>query len=116
VGVLVSNAESDRRETAYRAAGEDNYLFRLDEAHVIDATRAGNEARFINHSCAPNCRSVAEAGPDGRKHIWIEALHPIAAGAELAYDYCFDFEPDAEEAGGRIPCFCGAASCRGFMN
>ena len=114
-GELVGNAVCDARERRYQAQGTDNYLFRLDASWVVDATRAGNAARFVNHSCAPNCRSrVLPGGPAGRGRVVIEALRDVAAGEELTYDYKFDIEPDAN--GKKIACRCGAPTCRGTMN
>lgn len=107
VGTVVSNAEADRREAAYVAQGLGNYLFRLDDERVIDAMRTGNCARFINHSCAPNCRSVTVTDARGPL-VWIETMGPVAAGLELTYDYMM-------ETGGGALCACGAATCRGFM-
>jgi hypothetical protein len=123
VGELVSHAESDRREAHYTSVGKDNYLFRADDSWVIDATVAGNAARFINHSCAPNCtsRAVAAVGGGGSSgsgsgrpppsRVFIVALRDIAVGEELFYDYFFEFD-EAD----KIPCLCGAPRCRGFMN
>src|SRR4051812_30031479 len=63
------------------------YLFAIDDDVVIDAAVDGNEARFINHSCDPNCDAVIDGG-----RIWIEALRDIEPGEELAYDYAFVLE------------------------
>ncbi len=71
---------------------------------MIDAAVDGNEARFINHSCAPNCDAVID---DAR--IWIEAIRDIAPGEELAYDYAFVLEErHTPAAKRRYPCNCGA--------
>ncbi|MDF1501616.1 SET domain-containing protein-lysine N-methyltransferase [Roseisolibacter sp. H3M3-2] len=78
---------------------------------VVDASRDGNDARFINHSCAPNCDAVVE---DAR--IWIETIRDVAPGEELAYDYAFVLpERHTPAAKRRYPCHCGAATCRGTM-
>ena len=78
---------------------------------VIDAAVDGNEARFINHSCDPNCDAVVE---DMR--IWIETIRDVEPGEELAYDYAYELEerhtPAAKK---RYPCYCGAANCRGTI-
>lgn len=87
------------------------FLFELDEDTVIDARRGGNAARWINHSCDPNCEAVEE---DGR--IFIEALRAIGAGEELGYNY--GIQLDERHTTGekrRWPCFCGAAGCRGTL-
>jgi hypothetical protein len=78
---------------------------------VIDAGVNGNDARWINHSCDPNCDAVVDGG-----RIWIETIRAIAAGEELAYDYALALEePHTPEAERRFPCHCGAASCRGTL-
>ena len=72
---------------------------------------AGNEARFINHSCDPNCEAVIEDG-----HIYIESIRTIQPGAELVYDYQYDRAPDADETDeAKYPCRCGSANCRGTI-
>jgi SET domain-containing protein len=72
----------------------------------------GSLARFVNHSCDPNCYTAIIA-VDSVKKIIIYAKRSIAAGEELSYDYKFPIEERAED---RIACHCGAAKCRGFMN
>jgi SET domain-containing protein len=81
---------------------EHTFLFGLSDGKtVIDGQGV---AAFINHSCDPNCETDEV---DGR--VWIVALHDIAAGEELSYDYnLYDGDGDA-------PCFCGARNCRGSM-
>lgn len=87
------------------------FLFAIDDAVVVDAAVDGNDARWINHSCAPNCDAVIE---DGR--IWIETIRDISPGEELAYDYAFTLpERHSPAAKRRYPCHCGAAGCRGTM-
>ena len=86
-------------------------LFAIDDDIVIDASIDGNEARFINHSCDPNCDAVVE---DGR--IWIETIRDVAPGEELAYDYAFVLpERHSPAAKRRYPCHCGARNCRGTI-
>jgi uncharacterized protein len=87
------------------------YLFAIDDDIVIDAAVNGNDARFINHSCDPNCDAVVE---DGR--IWIETIRDVAPGEELAYDYSYVLdERHTPAAKRRYPCNCGAATCRGTI-
>jgi hypothetical protein len=87
------------------------FLFALEDGAVIDAAFQGNIARWINHSCDPNCEAVEE---DGR--IFIESLRDIAPGEELAYDYHFILEVRHSPAmKRRYPCICGAPNCRGTM-
>jgi hypothetical protein len=87
------------------------YLFAIDEDVVIDAAVNGNDARFINHSCDPNCDAVVENG-----RIWIETLRDIEPGEELAYDYAYVLEErHTPAAKRRFPCSCGSANCRGTI-
>lgn len=87
------------------------YLFAIDDEVVVDAAVNGNEARFLNHSCAPNCDAVID---DGR--IWIDAIHEIEVGEELVYDYAYILpERHTPAAKKRFPCFCGAITCRGTI-
>jgi len=112
-GVLIGNATADKREKEYEKAkiGSD-YMFRIDKEIVCDATYFGNVARFINASCDPNCFTQIMT-VSGVKRIFIKAKRDINPGEELCYDYKFEREFDESK---RIPCNCGAANCRGFMN
>jgi uncharacterized protein len=86
-------------------------LFTVDRRTVIDAGVGGNEARYVNHSCAPNCEAVTE-----QRRVYLEALRTIAAGEELTYDYRLErgrWPSAAWER--RYACRCGTASCRGTM-
>ena len=87
------------------------FLFAIDETVVIDAAVDGNDARWINHSCDPNCDAVVDAG-----RIWIETIRDVRPGEELAYDYAFTLtERHTPAAKRRYPCHCGAANCRRTM-
>ena len=91
------------------------YYFGLDDnKHVIDPSVGGNEARFINHSCAPNC----EAREDSRARVFIHALRKIEPGEELFYDYRLTVDeslPRTKEIEAEAPCYCGARNCRGTL-
>jgi hypothetical protein len=112
-GELISNAMAEKREKEYESAkiGSD-YMFRIDEYTVCDASKHGNVARFINASCTPNCYPKI-IFLDGMKRVVVYAKRDIRAGEELCYDYKFDIEYDPAK---RIPCICGAPDCRGFLN
>jgi SET domain-containing protein len=87
------------------------FLFELDDDMVIDAGQGGNAARWINHSCAPNCEAVDDGG-----RIFIEAIRTIRPGEELGYDYNITLEdPHTPQEKKRWPCLCGARSCRGTL-
>jgi hypothetical protein len=87
------------------------FLFEIDADRVIDANVGGNSARWINHSCAPNCEAVGEGD-----RIFIEAIKPIRAGQELAYDYNIQLpERHTPVVKRRYECRCGARNCRGTI-
>ena len=112
VGQHITNAEADRRyPDEDRSERHHTFLFTLNQRIVIDAAYDGNEARFINHSCDPNCDAVIERG-----HIWIDAIEDIPKGAELSYDYQFEHVAEYTEADLRFyECRCGSANCRGTI-
>jgi SET domain-containing protein len=87
------------------------FLFTVDKRTVIDGARHGNEARYINHSCEPNCQTFIE---DSR--VFVEAIRDIPPGTELTYDYHLTrngrYGAKWER---RYACHCGAPSCRGTL-
>ncbi|CAD6187853.1 unnamed protein product [Caenorhabditis auriculariae] len=110
IGQKVRSIVADVREKAYERRGiGSSYLFRIDEHSVIDATKMGNFARFINHSCSPNCYAKVVT-VEGDKRIVIYSKGLINKGEEITYDYKFPFEED------KIDCLCGAPNCRGSLN
>jgi hypothetical protein len=100
-GERVGKAESRRRQRARRAV----WIFELNRRHDLDGHARGNPARFINHSCAPNCEVMAERG-----RVWIYAAREIAAGEELTFDYGYRLAAFLGH-----PCRCGAAGCTGYI-
>jgi len=111
LGDRVSHAEADRRYDLKGADDGHTFLFIASTRTVIDAGVNGNEARFINHSCAPNCETVIE-----NSRVYIEAIRNIKAGEELGYDYQLTWlstDDPAELA--NYACRCGAKRCRGTM-
>ncbi len=75
-GKRITNEEADERPN--------RYLFDLDEKWTIDGSPRSNLARYINHSCRPNCEPVHYTDVN---EIGIEAIRNIKAGEELTYDY-----------------------------
>lgn len=110
-GERISAAEAVRRYADDRRATTHVVLFTVNEDTFIDAGVGGNDAQYFNHSCAPNCEAVLEAG-----RIYIEALRTVEPGEELTYDYQLahpePFDPDAAQ---RYACHCGASNCRGTL-
>lgn len=110
-GERITPEEADRRDPDGTPGPHHTFLFAIDDDVVIDAGVGGNDARWINHSCDPNCDAVVE---DGR--IWIETIRDIEPGEELAYDYAYELkERHTPAAKRRYPCHCGAATCRGTI-
>jgi uncharacterized protein len=107
-GEVISDAEGDARYDDESMARHHTFLMALDDGRCIDAAVGGNDARFINHSCEPNCETVEVNG-----RVWIESVRPIAAGEELSYDYKYDRSDDDDETFYR--CRCGAPTCRGTI-
>jgi SET domain-containing protein len=95
----------NRREAKRRGAGDHTYLFTLDKYWTLDGASGGSGAEIINHSCAPNLISRVMKG-----HILYMSLREIQPGEELLIDYHF---PKRVE---KVPCRCGAPTCRGTIN
>ncbi|GMH44853.1 hypothetical protein BSKO_12805 [Bryopsis sp. KO-2023] len=140
VGEVIRKEVAELREKhlySNQGSEQGTYLFSLGPDWVIDATTAGNMARYINHSCDPNC--VAELvrpctrdsrGAAHQRRVFIYSKKDILPGEELSYDYKLSL-PDATfpEGGGelgqsqgqsnaldlKLKCQCGAEACRGFL-
>jgi len=111
LGERVSHAEADRRYEHKDAEDAHTFLFIVDARTVIDAGVDGNEARFVNHACDPNCESVIED-----RRVFIEALRAIEPGEELTYDYQIQRESDdPPDIDAIFACCCGSERCRGSM-
>ena len=110
-GERIDWKETIRRENAKPADSYHTFFFSLDDGRIIDGGSGGNEARWINHACEPNCEAQED---DGR--VFIYALRDIARGEELNYDYGLIMEERHTPALKRAyACLCGAASCRHTM-
>ena len=111
VGERITKKESDRRVPIPLERNKQNseygavYIFNLNKRHDIDGNVPYNTARYINHSCDPNCEAVIIRG-----RIWIIALREIKKSEELAYNYNYDFE-DYEDH----KCQCGSNRCVGYI-
>ena len=88
------------------------FIFELSNGKVIDGGRRGNAARWINHSCAPNCRSFE----DDNGRVFIEACRTIIAGDELTYDYRLSIDGRiTAKTRANYACHCGSPRCRGTL-
>jgi histone-lysine N-methyltransferase SETD1 len=115
MGEVVRQCTADKREREYEESGIGScYMFRLDWERIVDATTVGSMARFMNHSCSPNCYAKVinvtdETGASDNKII-VFANKDIISGEEITYDYKFPVED------GSLRCSCGAPNCIGRMN
>ena len=100
VGERINKAQS-----AKRLAQGNAYIFTFSDQYDIDGQVLGNAARYINHSCAPNC-----AVDITRRNIWIVAMREILAGEELSYNYGYGINRYGE-----FPCHCKATNCMRYM-
>jgi uncharacterized protein len=111
LGDRVSHAQADARYEDKDPNDNHTFLFTVDAKTVIDAGVNGNEARYINHGCDPNCESTIV-----NKRVFIVAIRTIQPGEELSYDYQIqrdsDDAPNVDEV---YACRCGAQRCRGSM-
>lgn len=109
-GALIDTAQADGRYPEDETPPH-TFLFDADTDLYIDAGIGGNSARWINHSCDPNCETVQE----GRR-VFIESIRTIHPGEELSYDYLIMLDgPHDTEAKKKWICLCGAKNCRGTM-
>ena len=111
-GELIRRSVEEKRQEFYESQGNNgSYIFRLDDEVCIDATNRGGIARFLNHSCEPNCATKI-INADGELHAVIYAKRDIAPYEELTYNYRLPYE-SKEKA---IPCNCGAPHCKLYLN
>ncbi|MBF0479802.1 MAG: SET domain-containing protein-lysine N-methyltransferase [Candidatus Omnitrophica bacterium] len=111
VGEKITKKEAERRfqETFQKAQNNEEhgavYLFHLNNRYDIDGNVPYNTARYINHSCKPNCEVDIKKG-----HIWVTAKSNIKKGDELSYNYSYDYEVHEDH-----PCLCGTDACVGYI-
>eukprot|EP00919_Chromeraceae_sp_WS-2016_P019793 GHVR01047012.1.p1 GENE.GHVR01047012.1~~GHVR01047012.1.p1 ORF type:complete len:119 (+),score=18.41 GHVR01047012.1:335-691(+) len=113
IGEVVRVALTDRRERSYELekVGDGScYMFKLAHHKVVDATKKGNLARFMNHCCTPNCYCKVVTDEMNTPHIVVIAKHEILPAEEITYDYQFNVEEE------KLLCRCGAPNCLGRMN
>ncbi|KAH0649936.1 hypothetical protein KY284_029848 [Solanum tuberosum] len=109
-GEVISSEAAKKRSHVYEAHEvKDTYMISLDTNYVIDSTRKGNFARFLNHSCRPNCET-RKWTVLGETRLGIFAMKNISVGMELTINYYFEWY-----AGATVRCLCGAANCCIFL-
>ena len=113
IGEKVTKAEGDRRSAKRikKFLNKKNegsvYIFELNKKYDIDGSVSYNKARFINHSCKPNCEVQIKNG-----HIWIYSIRNINKNEELSYDYGYEFDKDDYSD---HYCHCGSKNCIGYI-
>lgn len=95
----------DKRESLRRCEQSNHFIFELDDQCDLDGNVGWNPAKFINHSCSPNCEAEMIDG-----QIWIVAQRNILRGEELTFNYGYDLETYKDN-----PCQCGSPDCVGYM-
>ena len=95
----------DKHESLARCERGEHFIFHLDDNWDLDGNTESNPARFLNHSCNPNCDAIYI-----EDHIWIVTTRPIASGDEITFNYGYDLEDYREH-----PCGCGTPACVGFI-
>ena len=111
VGEKISKAEAERRGPSLEELAQKThdqgavYIFELNGRQDIDGNFPYNTARYINHSCDPNCEAEIDRG-----RIWTIALRDIAKGEELSYNYGYDLECFEDHL-----CRCGTSRCVGYI-
>jgi uncharacterized protein len=111
IGKKISKDEAEKIAETQFEKGEKGseghvYIFEVNDDYDLDGNIPENTARFINHSCNPNC----ETEQDEKDKIWIIALRDIKKGEELSYNYCYDLDSYEEH-----PCRCGSKNCIGYI-
>ncbi|KAF8851108.1 SET domain-containing protein [Acephala macrosclerotiorum] len=109
-GEIITEEECDRRMNEDYKDNDCYYLMSFDQSMIIDATK-GSIARFVNHSCKPNCRMVKWIVGGKPRMALFAGDNPIMTGDELTYDYNFD----PFSAKNVQECRCGSANCRGVL-
>jgi SET domain-containing protein len=117
-GRLLTHTQADREYDGGTDTGH-TFLFTLNDRYIVDANVDGNDARWINHSCAPNCEATVEEDEDGdprHDKIWIQTLRAIKPGEELTYNYGIVLdEPHTPKMKKIWACRCGAPRCTGTL-
>jgi uncharacterized protein len=112
-GRIINWKEALRRHPHDPKQPNHTFYFSLEDGRVIDGNDDGNDARWINHACKPNCEADED---EQNSRVWIKALRDLKKGEELFYDYGLVIdEPYTKKLKADYQCLCGAKACRGTM-
>jgi len=115
IGERISWKEALRRHPHDPEQPNHTFYFSLEDGRVIDANVGGNAARWINHSCKPNCEAD-EIVVDGESRVFIFARRKLLPGEELFYDYSLNLDGKLTKKEKKdYACYCGSKKCRGTM-
>lgn len=107
VGEKITKKEAETRAINPKTESKGKvYLFELNKRYDIDGDVPYNLAKYINHSCSPNCEVVIE-----NNHIWVIALREIKSGEEVTFNYGYEFDEDFKQH----PCYCNNSNCKGYI-
>tara|TARA_B100000686_G_scaffold339224_1_gene412909 strand:+ start:1096 stop:1590 length:495 start_codon:yes stop_codon:yes gene_type:complete len=113
IGEKITRSEGDKRSERrikkylHSKKTGSVYIFELNKKYDIDGSPGYNKARYINHSCSPNCEVEIIRG-----HIWIISIKNIRKGDELTYDYGYEFDKEDYKD---HECRCGSKNCIGYI-
>lgn len=117
-GRVITHDEADQLYDGSIESGH-TFLFTLNDDYIVDANRRGNDARWINHSCVPNCEASIHEHPGGDRkldRIFIETIREVQPGEELTYDYGIKLECRQTARLKQLwACCCGSTDCTGTM-
>lgn len=112
-GLRITPEEADERPASSPDDPNHTFFFALSSGKIVDGGRRGNDARWINHSCEPNCE--ARENEEGTR-LYIYSLRDIAEGEELFFDYALQIEGrKTKKLRDQYRCLCGSPECRGTM-
>ena len=116
-GQIIGWPEAQKRHPHDPEQPNHTFYFSLDDgSHVIDGNQGGNAARWINHSCQPNCEADEEGSGPARGRVFIKALRNLKPGEELFYDYGLIIDGrQTAKVKKEYACHCGSRQCRGTM-
>ena len=117
-GTRLTHAQADRKYDGTLDSGH-TFLFTLNDKYIVDANEGGNIARWLNHSCDPNCESeifVDRNGDEKKDRVFIQTMRAVKPGEELTYDYGITLEvPHTKRLKQLWACKCGSKKCTGTM-
>ena len=113
VGEVITWKEALRRHPHDPSQPNHTFYFSLEDGRCIDGNDMGNDSRWINHACDPNCEADED---EVNQRVWIKALRDLKKGEELFYDYGLVIdEPYTKKLKAEYKCLCGSKKCRGTM-